>query len=253
MKRMAILLAAIGVMTLGQARADGLTSSAQQVLKDGGFYYGDVTGQKDADTTAAIRRYQIRNGLKITGELNAETLKSLGLNGGGPAPAPARPAAPRPLTPAPPQPAPRASAPDDGSDLTDDDFRDDAPVPDDRAYPRGPVGPGNGANFPGLAPRPGSVFAGTPYERAPAAVQRRVIAGAQVLLLRQGLYRSGIDGMYGPGTELALRAYQARIGFAPTGRLDLETLGSLGLLPGRERRGLGWPRALAGERIYTPR
>jgi len=92
-------------------------------------------------------------------------------------------------------------------------------------------------------------------------VQRRVIAGAQILLLRQGLYRSGIDGMFGPGTELAVRAYQARLGFVPTGRLDLETLGSLGLLSSRQSRSIGrpqiWrgpgPRALAGERIYIPR
>src|SRR6187551_3843209 len=174
MKRMAILLAAIGLMTLGPARADEMTSSAQRILKDGGFYYGEVTGQKDTDTTAAVRRYQIRNGLKITGELDAETVKSLGVQGGAPAPATAPTAAPRPLIPTPQQAIPRAPAPDDGSDLTDDDFRDDAPVPDDRAYLGGPTAPGYGFNVPGLAPRSGSVFAGTPYETAPAAVQRRV-------------------------------------------------------------------------------
>jgi peptidoglycan hydrolase-like protein with peptidoglycan-binding domain len=37
----------------------------QQALKDQGFYYGDVNGEKTADTTAALRRYQIRNGLQI--------------------------------------------------------------------------------------------------------------------------------------------------------------------------------------------
>ena len=61
------------------ARADQTTAKVQQALKEQGFYYGDVTGQKTADTTAAIRRYQIRNGLQITGEIDAETLRSLGV------------------------------------------------------------------------------------------------------------------------------------------------------------------------------
>ena len=40
------------------ARADEAIANAQQALKDQGFYYGEITGRKDADTTAAIRRYQ---------------------------------------------------------------------------------------------------------------------------------------------------------------------------------------------------
>ena len=59
----------------GALRADQTTSMVQQALKEQGFYYGDVNGEKTADTTAAIRRYQIRNGLQITGEIDAETLR----------------------------------------------------------------------------------------------------------------------------------------------------------------------------------
>jgi peptidoglycan hydrolase-like protein with peptidoglycan-binding domain len=58
-----ILLTAVGV---GVVRADQTTSAVQEALKEQGFYYGDVTGKKTAETTAAIRRYQIRNGLQIT-------------------------------------------------------------------------------------------------------------------------------------------------------------------------------------------
>src|SRR3989442_15072195 len=58
-------------------RADEVTAEVQQALKDQGFYYGQINGEKNADTTAAIRRYQIRNGLKITGELDDDTLKAL--------------------------------------------------------------------------------------------------------------------------------------------------------------------------------
>src|SRR5947209_11932710 len=92
--RTAILVLLVPAATLF---ADPVVESVQQALKDQGFYYGEVSGTKDADTTAAIRRYQIRNGLQITGELNDETLKSLGADSSGaratvkasPTPAPA--------------------------------------------------------------------------------------------------------------------------------------------------------------------
>ena len=74
-----VLVAAL----VGGAMADQVVQNVQQALKDQGFYYGEVTGEKDADTTAAIRRYQIRNGLQISGDLNDETLKSLGVDSSG--------------------------------------------------------------------------------------------------------------------------------------------------------------------------
>ena len=64
-------------------RADQLVESVQQALKDEGFYYGEVNGDMNANLTAAIRRYQIRNGLQVTGELNDETLRSLGIKSSG--------------------------------------------------------------------------------------------------------------------------------------------------------------------------
>src|SRR6266849_4999698 len=72
------IVAALAFLTsLALVRADQTTERAQQALKDQGFYYGEITGDKNADTTAAIRRYQIRNGLQVTGELNEETLRSI--------------------------------------------------------------------------------------------------------------------------------------------------------------------------------
>jgi peptidoglycan hydrolase-like protein with peptidoglycan-binding domain len=64
----------VGIST---SRADDTIQSVQQALKDQGFYYGAVTGSKTTDTSDAIRRYQIRNGLQITGDINSETLQSL--------------------------------------------------------------------------------------------------------------------------------------------------------------------------------
>ncbi len=68
----------LAVCVAGLVRADQATHSVQQALKDQGFYYGNVTGDKSAETTAAIRRYQIRNGLQVTGDINPETLRASG-------------------------------------------------------------------------------------------------------------------------------------------------------------------------------
>ena len=78
---------------------------------------------------------------------------------------------------------------------------------------------------------PGGSLAGTPYEAAPPQVQHNVIVSAQIALARRGLYRGEIDGAYGSAMELSLRAYQARTRLPVTGRLDLETLAALRLLP----------------------
>ena len=250
-----IIVGALLLALIGTAFADSSVATAQQALKDQGFYYGEVTGTKDADTTAAIRRYQIRNGLQVTGDLNAETLKSLGM----------KPGASSPST--------RSTPPAQVSEPDTSDLRDDGPdVQQPPSSPgqanRPPVDPDD-ASDPGYGPAPrdyvptdAGVLAGTPYETAPPEVQRQVVAAAQALLARRGYYRSGVDGLYGPGTEFALRAYQARFGLVPSGRLDVETLASFGLLP--EQRGPGlrprrriWRRPPVavppGERIYIPR
>ena len=58
-------------------RADSTVQEAQQELKEQGYYFGQISGEKDADTTAAIRRFQIRSGLPVTGELDEDTLHAL--------------------------------------------------------------------------------------------------------------------------------------------------------------------------------
>src|SRR5580704_2291453 len=63
--------------------ADDFTRAIQQRLKDQGFYYGEINGQGGDETSAAIRRYQIRYGLKVSGQLNDETLHSLGMSRNG--------------------------------------------------------------------------------------------------------------------------------------------------------------------------
>ncbi len=119
-----------------------------------------------------------------------------------------------------------------------------------------PPGYGSGPTYgPGPTrhePRAGvsGVFVGTPYEMAPPDLQRHVIVGTQTLLARYGFYRSGIDGEFGPGTEAAVRAFQARARLLPDGRLNMATLAALGLLPGQHPPGCAAPRRLLGQPVY---
>ena len=206
-------------------RADQLVESVQQALKDEGFYYGEVNGDMNANVTAAIRRYQIRNGLQVSGELNDETLRSLGIKSSGSSRPATKPASPTPATG-----VVHSESPSDGTETA-------SPTPpvqpfsnapqDQQVFPPNPMGPTSS---------PWTVFAGTPFQTAPPGVQRNVIVSAQIALARYGLYREQIDGIYGPAMELSLRAYQAGVRLPVTGRLDLDTLAALRLLPGSRQQ-----------------
>lgn len=52
---------------------------AQTILKEAGLYQGEITGYKNPETTEALRKYQERNGLKVTGTLSNETREKMGL------------------------------------------------------------------------------------------------------------------------------------------------------------------------------
>jgi hypothetical protein len=54
-----------------------MIEGVQRRLKHCGFYGCDVTGEPNADTTEAIRRYQISKRLEASGQPNAETLRAL--------------------------------------------------------------------------------------------------------------------------------------------------------------------------------
>jgi peptidoglycan hydrolase-like protein with peptidoglycan-binding domain len=251
MNRKLLVTALLFLAAWSTAWADPAIESAQQKLKDGGFYYGEINGKKDADTTAAIRRYQIRNGLPITGELNTETQRALGLTS-----KPAATAAP-------------ATRPAQTPGPTPPGFLEETPAPTATPAPRSTPQQESEIQETPEAPRPpriesASVFADTPYEGAAPQVQQDIVSRAQVTLMRQGFYRDEIDGLYGPAMNLALRNFQARFGLTPSGRFDAETLAALSLLP-EQQRTTGFrrfrprffpPRVRIGpgnERIYIPR
>ena len=192
-----VILCAAGVV-----HADQAIRSLQQTLKDHGFYYGTVTGEKSAETTAAIRRYQIRNGLKVTGEINDETTRSLNSSSSSVA-AVSRPSS----KPAAPQ--LNSVPPDTGSRLSQTS-RPSFRQPDRQLQ----TSPSYSTSF---------------YQSVPLPVNRRMVAEAQYQLMTRGYYRGRIDGIYGPRTALALRAFQSSAALPMSGGLDRQTLDALGL------------------------
>jgi peptidoglycan hydrolase-like protein with peptidoglycan-binding domain len=193
----------ITLCAAGLVHADQTVRSLQQTLKDQGFYYGTITGEKSAETTAAIRRYQIRNGLQVTGEFNDETLRSLSSSSKSVA------AAPRANS------KPAASQPGSVRPDASSTFSQSSPATSFSQPDRGlETNPSYSASF---------------YQSPPVRMNRRIIAGVQYQLMSRGYYRGRVDGRYGSQTAFAIRAFQSSAGIPPTGRLDMQTLDALEL------------------------
>jgi peptidoglycan hydrolase-like protein with peptidoglycan-binding domain len=202
MKR-AIVHLIVAVCVAGLVRADQTTQSVQKALKDQGFYHGNVTGDKSADTTAAIRRYQIRNGLQVSGEIDSETLHSLNVNSNS--------ASSSQLASKPAVTQFNSARPDDKSRL-------------------GQNSPAASLNEPDRQLETNPDFSGAYYQSAPRRFSKRTaVAEVQRQLMSRGYYRGRINGRYGSRTALALRAFQLGAGLPPTGQLDTTTLNALGL------------------------
>ena len=201
MKR-SLLCLVLTLCTVSLVRADQAIRSLQQTLKDQGFYYGAVTGDKSAETSAAIRRYQIRNGLQVTGEINEETLRSVNPSSNSVASA-SQPAS-KPATIQPNSVRPDATPRVSQSSQPPSFRQPERPVETNPAY---------SASF---------------YQSAPLRVNRRTIAAAQYQLMSRGYYRWRVDGKYGSRTAFAVHAFQLSAGLPPTGRLDIETVKALG-------------------------
>ncbi|PYJ30627.1 MAG: hypothetical protein DME90_02715 [Verrucomicrobia bacterium] len=76
--RSVFLAVAIGFAVAGLVSADENVRAVQEKLRDGGFYLGQIDGAYSSQLSAALTRYQIRNGLPITGQLDEDTSKALG-------------------------------------------------------------------------------------------------------------------------------------------------------------------------------
>jgi peptidoglycan hydrolase-like protein with peptidoglycan-binding domain len=213
------LLFLLLVWTASSLWADDLTRTVQQRLKDQGFYYGEVDGRGGDETSAAIRRFQIRHGLKVTGQLNDETLRSLGVSGSriaGPAP-----------------------GDQESGGYSNDQYDRQSPRPyvgRPFSEPEGPEDYQMQAS-PFVAPRVVTsypqLFAGTIYERSPDQIQENVLYAVQGELMRGGFFRGVIDGRPGPATSNAVVRFQQYAGLPVSGRLDNQTLDVLQAFPGQ--------------------
>lgn len=254
MKRLPLLLAT--ALLVASAAANDQLRDVQGALKSQGFYYGEITGNDSPETAAAIRRFQIRNGITVTGKLNADTVAALGLaekkNAApvpqpGPAPAaPPAPGAPVPkqINPPPPQPPapPPQAMPKPGESLPpmrreralppEPEAPDATPPPARRVRPDGvnAVEPPTPVPAPVYSPN-STMFRDTPYATASREVQMNVIRRAQSLLAAKRLYRGPIDGLTAAATSEAIFLFQDEAELRRTGRLDTDTLAEMKLLP----------------------
>ena len=54
-------------------------NQAQAILKERGFYAGEQLGKLDDATREGLRKYQLAEGLKVTGTLNKVTLEKMNI------------------------------------------------------------------------------------------------------------------------------------------------------------------------------
>lgn len=76
--RIALLAVVVGLAIAASVCADENARAVQEKLRGGGFYSGEIDGAYSSQLSAALTRYQIRNGLPITGQLDEDTSKALG-------------------------------------------------------------------------------------------------------------------------------------------------------------------------------
>ena len=79
MNRFLLLAALISVSLLSSVSANDNVRTVQTKLKESGFYFGEIDGAFSSDLSAAMTRFQIRNGLQVSGQLDEETSKALGV------------------------------------------------------------------------------------------------------------------------------------------------------------------------------
>ena len=78
----------VAVAAMASVHADPLVAAVQTKLTRLGYYNGQADGAWGSQTAAAVRRFQVAQELRVTGELNPATLNALGLKS-APAPRPA--------------------------------------------------------------------------------------------------------------------------------------------------------------------
>lgn len=239
-----ILCATLLLAAAGAALADPMTKSIQQKLKDEGFFYGTVDGQSGEETVAALKRYQIRNGLPVTGQADLETTRALGV-GGKPSyteskgPAVVKDSYSGDRSPSPSQPPAQSQGQSSYySPPPQQSYQQPSYPPPQPSYQSGgSYGPPQYSPPQYGPPQPvvalAKVFVATPYETAPPELQQEILRRAQYILGRAGYYRGQVDGLPGNMTATAIGQFQRERRLANSYRLDMGTLAEMDLLPRR--------------------
>lgn len=186
-----------------------------------GDFHGKPDGMPSTETARAIRRFQIRSGLPVTGEADAETWRRIRLEveqGVRDGALPPEAAGPSSESAAPP----RGAANGPGGAPAQPFFSD---TPADAAAARGP----GGAEPEG----PGAALRYSRFAASPEPVQRAVLADATAALAARRLLvlSDGEEAPWlSPAFAAALREFQAAEGLTRSGVLDDPTLERLGLI-----------------------
>ena len=193
--------------------ADEQTRQVQAALASAGFYFGIADGKMGDETRAALRRYQIRNGLDVSGNLSPETLAALKVaksENTGPAAADEQ------------QIASTAKAPD--AFLSP---KNRVAEPSQTRQPRtlSPQGQSNPTpvEVPVTRSPVREFYSDTDMATAAPAQQNVELIKAQRSLARLGFYRGAPNGLPGPEMEEALFRFQGALHLRLTGRLDNDT------------------------------
>src|SRR5262245_33984991 len=201
----------------------------QKDLKDKGYYHGNIDGILGPNTREALRRYQKKENLQGDGRLTRETWDHLNA----------------------------------GSTSVDDHFEEAGQAIEDH-YGKAGKSIGHGSKDLGKEVEKGEVTEGAKdlgkgvggfgqevakgtaqgakkvasgvkdvfdgdQDKSAASAKDHSVKQAQQALKDQGYYQSEVDGVMGPGTQLALKRFQEKEGLTPTGQLDEETRKKLGI------------------------
>lgn len=177
--------------------ADNQIRQVQSALSEAGFFYGTADGQMGEETQSALRRYQIRNGLEVTGEVSTETLTALKVQKKETA---------------------EGAATDDEAQIASSVKSPDAFLSPKSKAPQTAVEPLRSQRGP--APD----FSSEPNRLNPATGQSsNRLMEAQKRLIRLGYYRLAPNGSFGTEMETALLRFQHATHLQLTGELDADT------------------------------
>jgi peptidoglycan hydrolase-like protein with peptidoglycan-binding domain len=210
--------------TYTQPQPSAAVRDAQQRLSAAGFYAGAIDGLWGPDTQAAVERFQRSRGLQVTGDLNPVTTSALQ-------------AAPQPS----------AAVRDTQQRLSALGFYngavDGVSGPDTRAAverfqrSRGLAVTGdlNAVTASALRNAPVPAPAASRAPSAPATVQATdptSVRTVQNRLRQLGFFADPADGVWGPGTQVALENFQRAQRLDVSGQLTPSTLAAMGFEPG---------------------